>query len=419
MKDIILKASTLLLILNIMISCGSKNNKKVEDKKNTEDTFAKGTYGYDKSFLKRHYKNTIVLESDDGKSSIILSPELQGRVMTSTLGGDQGMSFGWLNYDLISSKEKKEHFNPTGGEERFWLGPEGGQYSIYFAKDKPFKFENWYVPAAIDTDAFMVSEQTPKSVSFQKEMNLINYSGTKFNIDVQRNIRLLANEQIKELLQLDADDFSSVAYETENIVKNIGEAVWEKKSGLVSIWLLSMMTPSPEVTVVAQIKEGAESKKGIKVNDNYFGKVAADRLKTTEKNVFFKADGKSRGKIGFSPLRATEFIGSYDGQSKVLTILQITEPKAEDKYVNSAWELQEDPYSGDVLNSYNDGPLEDGSQMGPFYELESSSPALALKSGERYSHTQRIYHFKGSKSVLDQISKKILKVSIDEIEAAF
>ncbi len=419
MKSVIIKSSILLLILNVMTFCGSKGKKKVEEQKSTENTIVKGTYGYDKSFLKKHYENTIVLESEDGKSSIILSPELQGRVMTSTLAGDEGMSFGWLNYDLISSKEKKEHFNPTGGEERFWLGPEGGQYSIYFENDKPFEFENWYVPAVIDTEAFEVKKRSSNSVVFQKEMNLVNYSGTKFNLDVQRNVKLLSNKQIEDLLQITMDGLSSVAYETENIVKNVGDLAWEKKSGLVSIWLLSMMTPSPEVTVIAPIKEGAESDKGIKVNDNYFGKVDASRLKTTEKNVFFKADGKSRGKIGFSPKRSTAFIGSYDGQNKVLTILQITEPKAEDKYVNSAWELQENPYSGDVLNSYNDGPLEDGSQMGPFYELESSSPALDLKSGESYEHTQRIYHFKGPKDVLDQIAKKILKASIDEIEAVF
>jgi hypothetical protein len=31
------------------------------------------------------------------------------------------------------------------------------------------------------------------------------------------------------------------------------------------------------------------------------------------------------------------------------------------KYVNSKWGQQDDPYKGDVVNSYNDGPVEDGS----------------------------------------------------------
>lgn len=419
MQKNIIRVSAILLILNTTMSCNIKINKKVKKISTEEVILAKGTFGYDKIFLQKHYKNTIVLESKDRSAGIILSPELQGRVMTSTLNGDEGMSFGWLNYDLISSNKIQEHFNPVGGEERFWLGPEGGQFSIYFRKDKSFEFENWHVPAAIDTEEFRVIEQNENSVVFQKEMNLVNYYGTKFNIDVKREISLLSKEQIKESLQLGFDEFSSVAYETQNSVTNIGDQAWKKESGLVSIWLLSMMTPSPEVTVVAPIKEGTVSEKGIKVKDDYFGKVSSERLKSTEQNVFFKADGKSRGKIGFSPLRATEFIGSYDGQNKILTILQIEEPKTNDKYVNSAWELQDDPYSGDVLNSYNDGPLEDGSQMGPFYELESSSPALALASGKSYNHIQRMFHFKASKEVLNKIAKKILKVSIEDIEAVF
>ena len=43
-------------------------------------------------------------------------------------------------------------------------------------------------------------------------------------------------------------------------------------------------------------------------------------------------------------------------------------------YVNGQWGPQEDPFAGDVINSYNDGPVEDGSIMGPFYEIETSSP---------------------------------------------
>jgi len=47
-------------------------------------------------------------------------PELQGRVMTSTANGNQGKSFGWINYDLIvSGEEINEHFKSYGWEERF------------------------------------------------------------------------------------------------------------------------------------------------------------------------------------------------------------------------------------------------------------------------------------------------------------
>jgi len=384
-----------------------------------EPNFEKGTFGYDKAFLKKNYKKSIVLESNDHKSMLILSPELQGRVMTSTLDGEHGTSFGWLNYELIASKEVKEHINPTGGEDRFWLGPEGGQYSIYFKPGVSFEFENWYVPAVLDTEEFDVVEQDSKRAVFNKELNLINYSGTKLDIDVTRSVSLLDKGQVKEALQLATEDFSVVAYQTSNRIKNIGEHDWKKESGLVSVWLLSMFTPSPETTVIIPIKEGTDGQLDTKVKDDYFGKVTSDRLIKTERTIFFKADGKSRGKIGISPLRATKFMGSYDAKNETLTILEIAEPNTTDGYVNSAWEIQEDPYSGDVLNSYNDGPLEDGSQMGPFYELESSSPALALGSGESYTHTQRMYHIKGNTEIINQITEKLLGVPIEDIKVVF
>ncbi len=420
MHKIYLKSGLIFLCVVTLSSCKNKVSKESNNtnKDLEEMSFVKGTFGYDKDFLQKNYKNTLVLESDDKKAMLVLSPELQGRVMTSTLNGNEGTSFGWLNYDLIASKEIKEHINPTGGEERFWLGPEGGQYSIYFKPGVSFDFENWYVPAELDTEGFDVVERNSKSAVFQKEIHLINYSGTKLDIDVNRKVSLLTKEQINDALQLGTENFSVVAYETSNVVKNIGATDWKKESGLVSIWLLSMLTPSPETVVVVPIKEGIEAELGIKVKDDYFGKVADDRLKKTEQTIYFKADGASRDKIGVSPARSTKFMGSYDAKNETLTILEIAAPNSKDGYVNSAWELQEKPYSGDALNSYNDGPLEDGTQMGPFYELESSSRALALAVGESYTHAQRIYHFKGEKDVINAISIKTLNVSLEEIKNA-
>lgn len=411
------KASIILLFLILIIGC--KQNKNSDSKKSKDVILKKGTFGYDKVFLKKHYKNTIILESKNKKSVIALTPELQGRVMTSSLNGNEGMSFGWLNYDLISSKNIQEHINVTGGEERFWLGPEGGQYSIFFKKGTSFDFKNWYVPASLDTETFNVLEKKTHSVTFQKELNYTNYSGTKFNLTLNRKVSLLNSNQVKQFLNIDIENVSVVAYESQNIVKNIGNNAWEEKTGLLSIWLLGMMNSSPQVTVVAPINKGDESELGPKVNDNYFGKIDSTRLKTTEQNVFFKADGNSRGKIGISPLRATKYIGSYDAKNIILTILEISKPNTSDKYVNSSWELQKFPYSGDVLNSYNDGKLDDGTQLGPFYELESSSPALNLSPNESYNHTQRMYHFKGDTKTLNQISENILNTSLEKISKIF
>ena len=167
------------------------------------------------------------------------------------------------------------------------------------------------------------------------------------------------------------------------------------------------------------LQPGDEKVMGPPVNDNYFGKIAPDRLKVEGDHIFFRCDGKSRGKLGLPPLRAKGIMGSFDSANNILTILICKQPQGITGYVNSAWQLQEDPYSGDALNSYNDGPLEDGSQMGPFYELEASSPAAALKPGEKLSHVQYTMHITGDPAKLDEIAKKKLGVTLEAIKTAF
>ena len=77
-----------------------------------------GTYGYDRAFLENHGVEVVELQSKDGQSKVMVIPAWQGRVMTSTTGGDNGDSYGWINYKLIESGEVSPQFNPVGGEER-------------------------------------------------------------------------------------------------------------------------------------------------------------------------------------------------------------------------------------------------------------------------------------------------------------
>jgi len=183
---------------------------------------------------------------------------------------------------------------------------------------------------------------------------------------------------------------------------------------------LGMFTPSPETTVVIPFVEGDDQELGPIVNDSYFGEVPDSRLKITDGFVYFKGDGLFRSKIGLSPRRSKPILGSYDASSQVLTIVTFTKPeKNRMDYVNSMWELQDDPFAGDVVNSYNDGPPEPGAKpLGPFYELETSSPAAALGPGESLTHENRTFHFQGSEEDLDKISRKCLGVRLQTIKNA-
>jgi hypothetical protein len=88
-------------------------------------------------------------------------------------------------------------------------------------------------------------------------------------------------------------------------------------------------------------------------------------------------------------------------------------------YLNQEWKTDTAPYSGDAVNAYNDGPLADGKQMGPFYEIESVSPAAFLKPGEKLTHKHSVFHFTGNKAVLNKIALKTLGISLDDISTTF
>ena len=407
------------MVIVFIFACSTLGNKNKKSQMMETKDYDKGTFGYDLKFLQNHI-DPILLKNRSGKAIVITSKEWQGRVVTSTATGMNGQSYGWINYNLVESAKLQPHMNAFGGEDRFWLGPEGGQFSIYFREGNPFEFEHWFVPKEIDTEPFKLIEADDYSARFEKDLELVNYSGFRFNLRINREIRLLNNDDIEDKLGLKlprAVDY--VAFESESGITNTGSQAWTKETGMLSVWILGMFTPSPAVTIVIPYSQGDESSSGPVVNDAYFGKISSDRLKIDNGIIFFKGDGKSRGKIGLSPKRVIPVAGSYDANSKTLTVVQFSFQGGIVDYVNSLWEIQDEPFRGDVLNSYNDGPLEDGSQMGPFYELESSSPAANLQPGESLKHIHQTYHFQGDEKILDEIAQKILGVSLERIKRAF
>ncbi len=417
-----LKPSIIFLFMLSVAACQPKPETTDNEPQAAPESsaYAEGSFGDDLSFLHQYHDNLIVLKSSDEATQVAVAPNYQGRVMTSTAGGLSGKSFGWMNRELIASGKFQEHFNAFGGEDRFWLGPEGGQFSIFFAEGTDFTFENWYTPAPIDTDPFEVADSASNKVSFTKDINIKNYSGTAFNLKVNRTIALLDSQQVAESLGIQLpDSVHQVAFSSENIISNTGKETWTKEKGLLSIWILGMFQPSANTTVVIPFKLGISNTSVPILNDTYFGKVPEDRLIVADSIIYFKGDGTYRSKIGVPPQRAKPVMGSYDANNKILTIVHCTLPQNNYDYVNSMWEIQDQPYGGDAINAYNDGPLEEGGQLGPFYELESSSPAAALAPEESMAHVQTTFHFTGSEAGLNAIAEKVLGVGIEKISTIF
>ncbi len=249
-------------------------------------------------------------------------------------------------------------------------------------------------------------------------MQLTNYSHSKFDIGVKRTIKLLNTSQIKQLLDIQIpDSVNSVAYITKNMITNRGDNAWTKKSGAVSIWILSQFAPAPGVTVAIPFKQESKQK-GDSIVTFYFGKISQKRMRIKNGVIYFKMDGKKRRKLGISPQRSKGVEGAYDATNHILTIMTYNQVQSK-YYMNQLCKHQKHPYKGRVEFAYNDGPLKDGSQLGPFFEMESTSPAAFLSPDDSIEHTHLIFHFSGSEKQLSKISQKVLGISIEQIKTAF
>ena len=362
--------------------------------------------------------DAVVLEGENG-SKIIVSPRLQGRIMTARVGTVE--STGLVPRKTIEEGEDHNHFNNFGGLDRFWIGPEAGQYGVYFPPGaKEHTRENWQVPAAFDKGPFEVKEKHADRITLHREMEVTNLGGVKFQVKVSREIGLVPSARLTTELGIELPDgISYLGCYSDNQLQNSGEADWDPASGLIGIWILGMLNASDQAVVIAPFKGPAEDGEA-SYNDNYFGAVEESRLKVIDQAVIFRGDARKVGKFGLSQQRTTGLAGSFDFGMNLLTVVRFSVPETMERYGNSTWQVkQEKPYGGDAFQSYNNGG-DDTREVAAdaFFELESASPVRALKKGESISHRHATYHFQGSRAELEKLAGKLLGVSLEKIEAA-
>ena len=383
------------------------------------------TFGEDLEFLNQHLETVVLRNGED--AAVVVVPEYQGRTMISTNAGDQGNSFGFVNYGAVESDVIDPQLNLYGGEDRLWVSPEGGQNSIFFEPGAEMSFANWRTPAELDSEPFSVQTKTDSSVSMTKDALFTNWSGTKFKVQMDRTVVLLDSASAGQKLGADFSKVKLVAHESHNTLINRGEVAWEPETGLIGLWLICMSKPGAKATLFVPFNLNSDESPSDSdiVTANYFGDLDDSRLKVDRENkiVYFLGDGHLRSKLGLNFARVKSTMGSWDEDRQVLSIVNFNLPESApaNGYNNNLWEMQDEPYAGDVINCYNDGVNDSGSGMveGGFYEMETVSPALALAPGEGYTHIQRTLRMEGDRAELSAITKSLFGIDLDQIASQF
>src|SRR5690606_13902610 len=144
-KNQLIMAAMISIVLG---SCQTNNNNDSSSSTDQDmENLEKGSFAYELKFLKEK-DSVIVLTAANGNAQVIVSPKYHAKVFTSTADGSQGKSFGWINYEAFEG-ERDPHMNGYGGEDRLWLGPEGGKFSLFFAPGATMEVESWPCPAGV------------------------------------------------------------------------------------------------------------------------------------------------------------------------------------------------------------------------------------------------------------------------------
>jgi hypothetical protein len=375
----------------------------------------------DLEFLRRHTE--IVLLEGSGGERVAVAPQWQGKTMTSTVGGPGSLGFGWINEAFISSGRVDQQANLHGGEDRFWIGPEGGQFAFYFEPGQPFEFAAWRCPALIDRQPFEVTSATATMIRLRSEGRVRNHLGTEFQLRLEREVELLERASVERLVDYELPPgVSAVGHESRNCLTNAGSVDWQVTSGLPCIWNLGMFRPTPRTVMLLPFQREPLTPGLPEVTSDYFGPVDASRLRVDRERgiAFFKGDGRYRSKLGVGFGRAKGMLGSWTPEERRLTIVQFNLPeRIENGYCNNLWQIQAEPFRGDVVNVYNDGPNETGGCLGPFYELETLSPALCLLAGKSYNHMHRTLHIVGERDDVGMIAERLFDVTLEFVESVF
>lgn len=365
------------------------------------------TYQDDLLILQEHTE-VIELTNSKGQARLMISPEYQGKVLGSTSEGLLGSRNGWLNKKALAAKD----YNGIGGEDRIWIGPLGGQYSLYYQQIKPLNEENWKVPSALN-QSFEVVSLSDTEIEMQNEMRMTNFKGNSFDLKLKRKIKLLTTGSVEENLQVSLSaDSKFVAFESSHMLTNTGNEPWVKENGLLSLWSLSMLEGSENSLVIIPLKEDAD----LQHIYQYLGPLDSSRLQVKNHVLLFKADGKYRSKIGIPSQFAPSVYASYSKEKKRLSIVQY-QKNTDSLYFNSNATVQENPYKGEAIPIYNHGTMDySPTTETSFYELESCSPMRELLPGDSLTHFHRVYHFSGNPEELSQLCKQLLGIELRDCD---
>lgn len=336
------------------------------------------------------------LRHEEASARTFVAPQLEGRVMTTTIGSIA--SAAWVDHRALAARGGASRFHNYGGQDRLWIGPEGGDLGWFFDPGAPCEGSHWRVPPELNVGPMEVVGASAWDVHMRRSLSLTNRRGDKFSGRLERTVRVLSRNFAHRLLKAPIPDEVTIA-----AIVSTNRLVCDSRSGapLVHLWSLSQLPVSERAVVMAPLGPADPAAGRPDVEDGYFGKIPQERLWREGSVVCMRADGRRTSKFGISAHASTGFAGSFSPEQELLTIAAFPVERTE-PYANNLWTATAAaPFGGDVFQSYN-------SDDGSFFELESASPARFLEPAQELSHWHATLFAVGPMRMLSELSRSVL-----------
>jgi hypothetical protein len=322
---------------------------------------------------------------------LVICPDWNGNVMTSTCDGIDGSSFGLINVkaidaDKINVNKTDWFYNSYGGEDQFLFLPGDGTFVID-------------------------SLPQPSVLRMRRSVRLNADHGNHAELDIIRTVRLLEHHEIHFVfgnaaaISLDQMDVSFVGFVTVNSIVNsaIRSPSW---SHPVSIQIQGMFNTGQSTVAIIPFQPVNENElePEVPIDTDFFGSSPHGRLRFLPSAVLLRADGKYRCQVTVSRKRVKPVLGAIDFREGTLTLV--------------AFDL-ELPYSDETdqtVRAYNHGPSFPGEkEFAPFYEFNIFSLIHELSHGETQTLHQYTLHINADNRTLTYLVQEVLGLEYEQV----
>ena len=291
--------------------------------------------------------------------------------MTSTCGGLEGDSFGYINVQAIDSGA----YEDFGGENQWIISPLIYSYTIESLK--------------------------ANHVVLQRTLRMADANGVPADFHLTRSISLLSRHQAGEIFGdavahvLNMSEVSNVGYCTVDTVRTHERThVASRRRG--------MFNASPHSVVIVSEPPSSFMPEPFVVDVDYLDGAPHGRIRHLGKTLLIRADGQGKCQVTMPLASAPSILGAIELRSGTLTLWMFDVPD----------EFKEN----DLIRIYNPGqPLSKALDWAVYYEMNCFSTTRALQPEHTLASRFWTCHLNADNTILTEVIREIFDVSLDEL----